>query len=317
MVFFVYLDPGVLRDAKQGGVLGLEAIISVLRAMLQNCILLDFDDWRWETAVNRILANDDGSFDLSLVKKLLVQLKRKERVVPFFSDDYSGATDMQIVAAQAAAAEVDLLLVSGSGRATTGGGCEVADLGGYQKTGFEETRGEAAANGREYSGGELAEGDFLTLNFRKLLKFATRVEICDAIFGRKFADNYEHSIKELLVLMGNVLRDPDNATLAIHCEQSNRNGHLLTQLAAHRPQALKNLRIEVSFYQNLAGGQCLPHERFLLTNQVALEIGRGMDFLDKATGKNRDVSINLKDSAKIRAKIAAFGCCSSAPVVVA
>lgn len=317
MVFFVYLDRGVLGDAKRGGALGLQALTSILRAMLQNCILLDFDDWRWEPAVKRALASDDGSFDLSLVKKLLVQLKKKERIVPFFSDDYSGAGDMQIVTAQATAAELDLILAPSTGPPSAGTGYEVADLQGYQQTAFEETRAEAAANGREYSGGELAEGPFLDLNFRKLLRFASRVDICDAIFGRKFADSYEYSIKALLVLMGGVLADPDNATLTIHCEQSNRNGHLLTRLASHRPAPLKNLRIEVSFYQNARGGQCLPHERYLVTNQVALEIGRGMDFLDKATGRNRDVSINLKDSATVRAKIGAYAAFAAAPVRVA
>jgi hypothetical protein len=317
MVFFVYLDPRVLGDARKGGVLGLEAMTSVLRAMLQNCILLDFDDWRWETAVKRALQSDDGSFDLSLVKKLLVHLKKKHRVVPYFTDDYSGADDMQIVVAQSTAAEIDMILVCSTGAHSAGAGCEVADLQGYQQTTFEETRADAAANGREYSGGELAEGHFLDLNFRKLLKFASRVEICDAIFGRKFADSYEYSIKALLALMGGVLADPDHATLTIHCEQSNRNGHLLTQLATHRPAALKNLTIEVCFYKNSAGGQCLPHERYLVTDQVALELGRGMDFLDKATGTNRDLSISLKDSDRVRAKIGAYAAFASAPVVVA
>ena len=43
----------------------------------------------------------------------------------------------------------------------------------------------------------------------------------------------------------------------------------------------------------------LPHERFILTDQMAFEIGRGMDFLLPANGRNRDVSIASKNIRQV------------------
>jgi hypothetical protein len=318
MVFFAYLDPPVLAAAAKGDAQATDAVVALLRGFVQNCVLVDFDDWRWETSIKRELSNPTGDQGLSLIKKLLVQLKKKERIVSYFQDDYSGASDMQHVLAQATSAELDLILTAQAVIPPAGVNCEVAKLENYQQSNFEETRCAVAGMGREYAGGELLESDFLTENLRKVVKFASRIEICDAIFGRKYADNYEYTLKALLRLMDNVLVERDQCLLRIHCEASNRNNHLLTQLAAHRPAKLPKLRIEVNFYedQTKAGIQCLPHERYLFTNQVALEIGRGMDFLNKATGKNRDVSINLKDADTITRKISAFNGCALPVTVV-
>ena len=66
------------------------------------------------------------------------------------------------------------------------------------------------------------------------------------------------------------------------------------------------MNISVYFYDPSAGQQCLPHERYISTDQFGLEIGRGMDFLDSNTAKNRDVSLNLKDRSVLQSKLAAF-----------
>jgi len=288
----------------------------VLRALLQNCVLLDFDDWRWDTEVRQALTGNEELFENSLVKKLLVHLRKQNRIVPFFQDDYSGKTNMNLVLAQGAAAELDLILTSEISVTSPDGHIEIAQLEGYQQTTFEATRSEIAANGREYVGGEQSEADFLNTNFRKALRFASIIEICDTLLGRKFADNYEHTLRVLLSFLDQVLVERDTCELTIHCGQSARNHHLLSQLARYRPAGLQKLKISVVFYNDAAGGQCLPHERYLATNQFGFEIGRGMDFLDCGTGRNRDVSINLKDAEVIRNKLKPFASfCASAQFV--
>jgi hypothetical protein len=307
MVFFVYLDPPVFSAAAKAGPLGLDALAAVLRGFLQNCVLLDFEDWRWETGVRQALNAHEPAFENSLVKKLLVQLKKRDRLAPCFRDDYSSEADLNLVLAQAAKEELDLILTQGDVAAHGQGQLEIAKLEGYQQTAFEAKRSEVAANGREYSGGELPERDFLLCNFRKALRFAVRVEICDALLGRRFAGNYDHTLKAVLGFLDGVLVERQCCELIIHCEQSDRNHHLLTQLAKHRPLGLSKLKIAVVFYSHPAGGQCLPHERYLATNQFGFEIGRGMDFFDQFSGKNRDVSVNLKASDVIRDKLRPFG----------
>ena len=49
--------------------------------------------------------------------------------------------------------------------------------------------------------------------------------------------------------------------------------------------------MEIQFYQLTDNSQVLPHDRYLITDQVAIDFGRGLDFLDKNTRKNRDLTI--------------------------
>lgn len=316
MVFFVYLDPPVFAAAAQSGHLGLDALAAVLRAFLQNCVLLDFEDWRWETGVRRALDAHESTFEQSLIKKLLVQLKKRNRLAPCLHDDYSGETDLSLVLSQAAQRELDLILSQSDVAPSSHGQCEITKLETYQRTAFEEKREKAATHGREYSGGEFSEREFLARNFRKALRFAVRVEICDALLGRKFADNYDHTLKLLLGFMDEVLVERQSCELTIHCEQSDRNHHLLTRIAAHRPAGLSNLMIKAVFYSPSNDHQCLPHERYLATNQFGFVIGRGMDFLDRSTGKNRDCSLNLKDHMVVDAKLRPFVAFARPPVIV-
>jgi hypothetical protein len=50
----------------------------------------------------------------------------------------------------------------------------------------------------------------------------------------------------------------------------------------------------------------MPHQRFILTDQFAIEIDRGLDFLDRATHKNRDVSVNTKSHSETSKLLAAY-----------
>jgi hypothetical protein len=54
--------------------------------------------------------------------------------------------------------------------------------------------------------------------------------------------------------------------------------------------------VEAYYYKLPRGDEPLPHDRFLITDQIAIAIGRGMDFLDFKTKKNRDGTFGLKNS---------------------
>ena len=62
---------------------------------------------------------------------------------------------------------------------------------------------------------------------------------------------------------------------------------------------LGGLGAEAVFYKRL------PHERFVLTDQFAFEIGRGMDFLHPG-GRNRDVSIATKNLRQVDKLFASY-----------
>ena len=50
----------------------------------------------------------------------------------------------------------------------------------------------------------------------------------------------------------------------------------------------------------------MPHQRFILTDQFAIEIDRGLDFLDRSTHKNRDVLVNTKSHSETSKLLAAY-----------
>lgn len=316
MVCFVYLDPGVFSAAGVADEVRLGDLTAMLRGFVQNCVLLDFDDYRWETSVRREIGTAEAVFDRSLVKKLLVHLKKRKRVVPWFRDDYAGRPELDLVSEQAAEAELDCIVTEKPCPRSPSCLVETTTLRAYQSSEFEQKRSDLAACGREFVGGEMDATGFLESNFRKAVKFAQQIDVCDAILGRKFADNYAYTLRRFLRFLADVLADPGKSTFTIHCQSSPRIPHLVTELAASRPSTLANLRINVVDY-DASGGRCLPHDRYLATDQFGFEIGRGFDFLDRSSNRNRDVSINLKDPDVIREKLRPFGAFAGAPQPVA
>jgi hypothetical protein len=302
MVFFVYLDPAVIHAASAAGTFGWESLTAMLRGFVQNCVVLDFDDYRWAPSIRTELAAAEEVFDRSLVKKLLVQIEKRNRIMPQFQDDYSGRPELDLVTEQAGKAELDCIVAEAPGSLPSDSRARITRLACYQSSGFEQERSEIAAHGREYSGGELGEADFLRSNFSKLLRFARRIEVCDAMLGPKFSDNFKHGLKLFLDLVSRESTSESGCEIVLHSEESERAGFLGDTVQEHQQRLPKTIKLRVQFYC----ARSLPHERFLWTDQFALEIGRGMDFLDPKTRKNRDVSLNLKDQEQVARKVEQF-----------
>jgi len=72
-------------------------------------------------------------------------------------------------------------------------------------------------------------------------------------------------------------------------------------LSACKQGRLACVGLTIRFYDQPGGDASLPHDRFITTDQVALGIPRGMDFLDRKTGKNRDVSMDYKSKKQVAA----------------
>ena len=98
--------------------------------------------------------------------------------------------------------------------------------------------------------------------------------------------------------------------IIIHCEKPPGYGddNMKEKLSPIKSGKFSRVKIEIRFYHK--DSQCesdpLPHDRYLMTNQVAFNIGRGMDFLRKRTRANRDISISYKDPDEISALIGEY-----------
>ena len=303
MIFNVCFDPKVIEAAAANGPYAIQALVAMLRGFSANCVLLDFEDARLQRGIRAALDALPPRSDRSEITRIIGQLLKRNRFVAAMPDPDWAAPESEIQHAfwQANAFGVQLVVTGEQG----GTGVECADLATFQHTAFERERFARALNGRVFASGELSEAEFLICNFANALRYAGRIQICDRLLGKTFAGNFEHTIGVFFRWIEPILHDPSACEITIHCERAaGRDDHLCHMVRSFRRGRLDQTVIKIAFYENPAGKNALPHDRFLWTDQFAFEIGRGMDFLDRTTGRNRDVSINLKDSSEVTAAMA-------------
>jgi hypothetical protein len=297
------MQPEVIRVAHRDGQYAVQALISFLRGAIQNCCLLEFEDFRTQAAIEACLAAFPEDFDRKVLKSLFVTLQKRNRFLYALTPDYNGVqSDLAVVLARAHALEVDLLLLETVvGVANLPADIESTELGTYQNTNFEHERFRLAGDGKALAEGEHQAVDYLNRYWSKVFRYASRIEVCDRIFGQLFGDNFEYSAKILLRWLEAVLTNPAKCSMVIHVgiPQKATIQHIRSQLTAFRQGHLVGMPIEIHIYDVPNGDQCLPHERFIVTDQVAIQIGRGMDFLDRTTHAIRDISLNYKSPQEV------------------
>ena len=306
MIFYVFLDPEVISFANNLGVLGLQSLNAILRGFLQNCFVAEFEDYRIQQAIKDKVDSLPESYDRTIIKKLFTALQKRNRFIYCLSPDHSGRkSDVQCAIEQAISSLLDLLLLKEiPSDITIPTGIEVVTLTTYQNCNFECNRSLLASNGKTFREGDLDERDFLDKNFKKALRYACRIEVCDRLFGRKFGDNYLYTTRIMHRWLEQVISDPNNCKLIFHCGKPDDEygpdiDFIRMQIAGLKQGRLAELHIELVFYDHPTPEKCLPHERFIFTDQIAFEIGRGMDFIDRITQKNRDVSIGIKSQKEV------------------
>jgi hypothetical protein len=303
MIFYIYLDPDVLSAKNIENDFAMQALISALRGFTQNCFIAEFEDYRIQDAIKEQVKGLPDNYDKKIIKKLLGALSKRNRFIYCLIPDYSGnRQDIACAVEQAPGCFFDLLLFSETNKDTeTPDGIEKTTLSTYQSTDFENSRSNLARNGRTFVSGELNEKDFLDWCFGKMLRYSTRIEICDKLFGSKFGDNFKYTVKTFLRWLEQILIDPENCKLIFHCGKpaGHTDHYIKTQLAEFRTGRFENLSIEIQFYQLPDNIRYLPHDRFMITDQVVIDLGRGLDFLDRKTHKNRDLTIGYKSFKEV------------------
>ncbi len=310
MVFYVYMSPDVILDAKNGGPYAIQNLIGILLGFCQNCCLFEFKDNRWEKAV---YSNADQLPPSNARKKIMVllgELKKQGRFIRHLIPNHViQSINIADVYAQAEKVLLDFLLAGENEIAHVSGRVETGALDNYNESGFESKRSNLASNGRLFQDSELDQTDFLKEVFKKVFMHTKRIEICDAIFGKYFGDNFEYSFSTLFKYVEKeVVNAGQIEKVVIHCRKPEicTDDHMKILLSRIKRGRLSNLKIEVRFYKSKEPDErlpALPHERFIMTDQVALNIGRGMDFLDKKTKRNRDILIKLAKEDEIKDSI--------------
>lgn len=302
MVFYVYLDPEVIGLAHQQGIFAIQNLLGIIQGFVENCFLAEFEDYRIQPAIKEYVNNIPDCDEKKRLKALFSILKKRNRFIYcLISDQTNQKSDKSLLFEQASDSLIDLILLSNlDGIPDLPKEITVTDLSNYQTTNFAGERSRIASNGRQFHGGELSEDEFLDQNYKKAFMYAKRFEICDIIFGRGFSDNFDYSTKILFRWLENIHTNPKNFEIVFYCEKpaGNTDQYIKDRLTQYRKGRLANTKIKVFFHSN-HNAQCLPHERYFVTDQIAFQIGRGMDFIDRKTKRNRDTSIDLKDLKSI------------------
>lgn len=307
MVFNFYLDPEVIGVAAASPPYGMQALCDVLRGFLDNGLLFDFEDERCRQAIGRAVNSLPNGFDRKRAAALFSALVKRNRILCIMEPDWLSTTsDIDQALDLAPKYSIQLVLTEQTPTTTIPAGVECVTLAEYPTSVSGTERHAAATTGRTYSGGEMSDAAFLDSNFANAFRHARRIEICDRLVGEKFADNFEHTVRQFFRFLEARLHDPGACEVAIHCGASNRNHHFCHMLASFRGQRTASLRITTNFYSNPTEKPPLPHERYIWTDQFAFLVGRGMDFLERASGTNRDVSIDLKDESEVAQNVAAY-----------
>lgn len=304
MVFYAYVDPHIITIANNEGDYAIQSFIAILRGFLQNCFLSVFEDYRTQHAIWSNVNNITDVQSRKAIQSLFKKIKKSDRYIYCLIPDYTGRKkDVDCVVEQASRELLDILVLAEKSDIKESSEYEIATLKTYQFTNFELKRSNLVKNGKIWQEGDLDEIKFLDINFKKALRFAEEIIICDMILGKKcFPENYHYTISKMFRWLGQSLPYPFNLRkLIVHCEKPAGKGieHVKGRFEKLKHGRLSNLEIEIDFYQKVEDRNTLPHDRFILTSQVAFAVGRGMDFLCKETETNRDVTISYLETQEL------------------
>ncbi len=159
---------------------------------------------------------------------------------------------------------------------------------------FDLERRKHATQGIALAGGEHTSADFYARYLKKALHHAGKIEFVDRLFGEKYGDHFKYTLRVIVREYAAHCVAPTE--VKVHSGSGNRIPHCRNEVADFNA----DVAVAIETYDLNGAGPTLPHERYLLTDQFAFEIGRGLDLFDKDTNLNRDVSISFKSQREIQ-----------------
>jgi hypothetical protein len=294
MLHLVYFAPENLSDPVVLTQAGAAALVSVLRSLLQNCLLLDFTDYRFDQRIveeARNLPHDVRK----IVKTLLTQLAKANRIIRAIEDDYRGGGDIEALAAQAERLGLELVIIrqedDWDAAATRVARASVVE---YSMSHFETRRSQDMAD-RHLNDGEMSGQQFIDLFLVPFMRYAERLDVVDGSLGENYRDDYAHTLDRLLAAVRRVCHWRDRVQVTIHCcrgrgKKPDNVSDTVTELA--RKYGLDG-RVSVKFYGEPGRPFRFKHDRCLVSEMGVLNIGRGFDFVQKKGGALRNTVIGF------------------------
>lgn len=297
MFYRVFFDPDVVHSAYQAGPAGMSVLISIWRGFLLNCSVCEVDDYLVHTRTGEVLreiakdaeAIGNGLSDyITRLKKILVQMEKQNRFVNVFSTSEADQSLVLLALKSADSVGLDLILTELT-LPEAPVLPERSNLFGYALSNFERERSKDIDDGL-IPEGEYTASNFFPAMFGKLLPLAKSVVIVDGILGRKFGDNFQYTLKLMIQYLESANAKPSNLVMEIHTEEGERVDFLEQRLS----EWCKSIQYKVHRHRKV------DHERYLFTDQFGLQLGIGMDLLDKNTKENRGTDFSYARLSKLK-----------------
>lgn len=296
MFYRVFFDPEVVRPAYQAGATGLSLLLSIWKNFLLNCSICEVDSYlvhrRLGEALREIgkdaeIANNGLSDYIACLKKILGQLEKQNRFVDVLSTSEADQSLPLLALVTAETVGIDLILTDEK-LPDEPKMPERATFSSYAISNFERERSKQVDDGLILEGEDSGE-EFFQNRFGRVLPLAKRVIIVDAILGRKFGDNFQYTLKRLIDYLEVNHSSPADLVLGIHTEESDR----ITLLEHRLGEWCKATQFKVYRYTEVT------HERYLFTDQFGLQLGIGMDLLDRHSKRNRGTDFSYSRISKL------------------
>lgn len=297
MFYRVFFDPDVIRPAYESGPIGLSLLISLWRGFFLNCTICEVNGYLVHSRLGEALKEigrcaqerEDGLSDyITRLKKILVQMEKQNRFVDVLSTNTADQSLPLLALESAKSVGIDLILTE-SVLPNQPPLPERCALDAYVISNFERERSKQADDGLIPEGEDSCD-DFFPNRFGKYFPLAQRVIVLDGILGRKFGDNFQYTLKRMVEYLEATNKAPVDFVLEIHTEDGERTDFLEQRLS----EWCKKISYKVHRHGDVG------HERYLFTDQFGLQLGIGMDLLDRHTQRNRGTDFSYARVSKLK-----------------
>lgn len=285
MIFIVALDPSSVEWAGQQGELGYDHLTGVLQCLLQNCFIAETESWRVGAELKLAVKSLKKMGNRKRVSALIETLVSpgRNRLYPVIDDSGFApvASIGNIFASQTNHRELDLIVTEAE--PLVPGTVETTKLSGFNQTNFARERSKRSSS-LSFAAGSMSAEQLFRDYFRRLLLIGDELTVVDYMIGREFGGNFAES----LVHWCRFLNELDKPMLwTIHTEppQCRR-----LQTAIEDQLGDSDVRVRIVSHSP----ERLPHERYLRSAGICIDVGRGIDLFDRA-GLIRDVRLGLGD----------------------
>lgn len=287
MIFCAFLDPESVRKLSGMGVLGMDSLIGILRALLENCLLAETTDWQTGTELKAAVQAIPDQTARMKATALLESFWKRDRFASILdtSNATIDASPAQVALTNRSHHGLDVI-VTETPAPHPAGTAEVTAIEAFHSSDFAANR-QRMACGIILNEGQMDAADFFKRYLSRLHLVTTKFEVWDYMIGQQFGENYFCCLKWWV---GFLSEADEQVEFVIHTE-----GNQFHAIQQRLDSLCEGTCISPSVKQH----DHLPHERYLLTKAFDFDLGRGIDLFNPTTGRNRDIRVAISPRLRI------------------